>query len=84
MAITYCRRRAANPAPPIGQGCHKPSKDCCQCAEQHVRWWRGGGGGNGGGGIERYNNNNDDVGLNVATGEVVDDVLAGQGYDGQQ
>ncbi len=70
--------------PPIRQGCHKPSKDCCQCPEQHICWRQGGGGGNGGGGIEWYNNDKDDIGLNAAVGKVVNDVLAGQGYDGQQ
>jgi hypothetical protein len=72
------------PPPLVGRGCHKPSKDCCQCPEQHICWWRGGGGGNGGGRIKQYNNDNDNVGLNAVAGEVVDDVPAGQGYDGQQ
>jgi hypothetical protein len=70
--------------PPIRRGCHKPSKDFCQCPEQHVRRQQGGGGGNGGGGIEQYNNDDDDIGLNAAAGEVANNVLAGQGYDGQQ
>jgi hypothetical protein len=74
MAVAYCHCCAADPAPPIGWGCHKPSKDCCQCPEQHVHWWQEGGGGNGGGRIEWYNNDNDNVGLNAAAGEVVDDV----------
>jgi hypothetical protein len=34
--------------------------------------------------IERYNNDKDDNGLNAAAGKVVNNVLAGQGYDGQQ
>jgi hypothetical protein len=70
--------------PPVGWGCHKPSKDCCQCSERHVFWQQGGGGSNGGSGIERYNNDNDDIGLNAAAGEVVNNVPARQGYDGQQ
>ncbi len=84
MAIAYCCRCAANPAPPVGRGCHKPSKDCCQCPERHVHWWQGGGGGNGGGRIKRYNNDNDNISLNAVAGKVVDDIPAGQGYDGQQ
>ncbi len=87
MAVAYFPHRAANPAPPVVWGCRKPGKDCCQFPEQHICWRQGGGGSNGSGRIKRYNNDNNDnndVGLNAAAGKVVNNLLAGQGYDGQQ
>ncbi len=84
MAIAYCCHCAANPAPPLGRDVIRPARIVANVLDDTFV------GGKEEGAVMAVAESNGTtmtmktLVCNAAAGEVVDDVLAGRGYDGQQ
>ncbi len=70
--------------PPSGRDVISPARIVANVLNNTFIGGKEGGGSDDGEGIKWYNNNNDDIDQNAVAGKVVDNVPAGQGYDGQQ